>query len=339
MTDAKVITVCAPMWNVEESYGRIANELRNHALKRGYTVNTLGAGAPNRSFELAFGGIFLAYPTHYADYGMIANVGAKVAVTMFESDELPEGWVEVLNTFKAVIVPTHWCKDVFQRSGVTAPIEVVPLGISEAYQYVERPIEVPDDYVHRFVAIGLGNSRKNSWDLCSAFYEAFHDDPRYKLTFKNRPTTEDNKLKSFTADNIDLYRADLSDVEMAQFYAGFDYMVFPSHGEGFGLPPREFAATGGISIATDYSGLSDDLDTWGVSIPTSGLEEAWTLSPTHTGLGRWARIEISFIAASLKFAVSLREPMMRRSAARAEQTRLLYNWDNFVDKVLKIWES
>lgn len=336
------ITICAPNWTIAESYGRVAHELRNGLRKRGYHVNTEGENAPESDYSVCFGGIFLAYPTGFHRYSSMANNGNRICVTMFESDKLPEGWVEVLNTLKAVIVPSEWCKEIFIAEGVTTPVHVVPLGISSAYTFHQRTINVPEDYVHRFVAIGFRNDRKGYYELCRAFYQAFEDDPHYKLTFKNR--VYDIHLKNITrltAGNIDLIRQDMTDEEMNEFYTNFDYMVFPSHGEGFGLPPREFALNGGISLATDYSGLRDDIDVWGIRIPVSGTQTAWTTMEDRNinGVGEWAVIDESVLADRLRYAVANRGQLVYDSRNRSLATGGLYSWDRFADGVLEVWKS
>lgn len=334
------ITICTPNWHIAESYGRIANELRNGLTRRGYHVNTVGKDAPEVKFEMTYGGIFLAYPNHAINYGAISRMGEKLFVTMFESDQLPDGWVEALNQSKAAIVPSQWCKDVFKDSGVTVPVHVVPLGVSEAYQYTERPIEVPDDYVHNFLAIGLFNARKGYTTLCKAFYLAFNDDPNYQLTFKNRGG-DIPEIKNFDAPTITWLREDFTDAEMNEFYGKFDYMVFPSHGEGFGLPPREFAATGGISLVSNYSGLKDDLDVWGQAIPVTETEPGWSasVSPELNGVGEWAHIDEDVLAERLKYIVENRAKLLKQSSLVSRNTRALYSWDDFTTKVLEIWEG
>lgn len=336
MTQA--ITICAPNWKIQESYGRIANELRDAFTRRGIHVNTLGDFAPEDKFEVALGGIFLAYPTNFGAFGLLPNLGSRICVTMFESDTLPEGWVESLNKCRAVIVPSRWCAETFKLNGVTAPIEVVPLGVSDVYTYQPRALSVPDDYVHNFVAIGFLNARKGFSELCAAFYAAFQDDPHYKLTFKNRKD-DLALLTAFKAENMTLIRSDFSDAEMNEFYGKFDYMVFPSHGEGFGLPPREFAATGGIAIATNYAGLADDIEDWGVPIPVFELEEGWTGTAVHAGVGQWAKIDPEVLAETLRHAVSSRHDLISIAEPTAQKVRELYNWDTFAAKVLSVWEG
>ncbi len=309
-------------------------------LKRDYHVNTIGDHSPEDGFQICLGGIFLAYPTHYEKYGVIPNMGNKIAITMFESEKLPDGWVRELNHCKAVIVPSHWCKQVFINEGVTTPVHVIPLGISESYNYQPRQLDVPDDYVYNFVAIGLANQRKGWGELCEAFYLAFEDNPQYRLTFKNRegdiPT-----LKKLSSPNVFLIREDYDEDEMNRFYGGFDYMIFPSHGEGFGLPPREFAVTGGIAVATNYSGLADDIEMWGVPVPVHGTEVAWTASTNKdlTNVGTWAKIEPEDIAQILLHVVKYRRDYLINARQTSEDTRALYNWDRFAEGVLEVWKD
>ena len=60
--------------------------------------------------------------------------------TMWESSRLPHGWTATLNAARAVIVPTRYVAEVCRRSGVEAPVEVVPEGVDPGlYPYVDRP--------------------------------------------------------------------------------------------------------------------------------------------------------------------------------------------------------
>ena len=46
--------------------------------------------------------------------------------TVWETDRLPLNWVHILNRLDGVIVPSHWNKAIFEFSGVSVPIIVLP---------------------------------------------------------------------------------------------------------------------------------------------------------------------------------------------------------------------
>ena len=70
-----------------------------------------------------------------------------VAFTTWETDRLPDEWLDILGRFDRVLVPSRFNADVFASSGLTVPIAVVP--------HIARPVPTPE----RDAAMPAGDSR------------------------------------------------------------------------------------------------------------------------------------------------------------------------------------
>src|SRR5690606_12701591 len=117
-----------------------------------------------------------------------------------------------------------------------------------------------------------------------AFNKAFGDDMRYRLILKSRT---DAVNVSISNPNIEIIAQDMSDEEMCQLYHRAHVMLFPTRGEGFGLPPREFAATGGLAMATNWGGTAENIDRWGIPIEHA-MEPAYNTTSKWAGtVGEW----------------------------------------------------
>lgn len=330
-----------------DSYGLIACELARYLSDLGAQVNALALGRRQtdnqppdvaavtaQPIRAALGGICLGYPSSYAKYGALVQAGPRVAVTMFESTKLPAGWVETLNTCDAVVVPSWFCWEVFRRAGVTAPLHVVPLGVGEVY----RPAERSSDRPLTFLAFLDRGKRKGGMDAAQAFLRAFGDSPAYRLILKGR----DPKVKiSILNPNIEIVQRDMSEQELHQLYLECDVLINANRGEGFGLIPREFAATGGIALATHWGGTADDLEQWGWPLPYTLVEADWAGAKNLEGqvLGEWAEPDVEGVARVLRQVAAHREWYAAQSQARAEQVHKLYSWRRFVERVFQIWQG
>jgi glycosyltransferase involved in cell wall biosynthesis len=326
-----MINVFAHSWNSADSYGRVAIETAA-AIERTRGVHINRFGDEGSLIKPAFGGILTAYPSQFHLYGGLAQFGRRIALTMFESDQIPSDWIEPLNRCDEVVVTSRWLVDVFKQCGVTTPVQALHLGVNaDMFPYKARKPKKP----FTFIAIGDGGLRKGSHHAMFAFLRAFGDSPDVRLIIKAR----NYPIDRFANSNIVLMKDELSDEELYQLYCECDCMVFPSAGEGFGFPPREFAATGGLVIATNWSGTADDIEQWGLPLSYK-LVPAWMSDKKFAGLGQWAEPDQNQLVAMMKLAASM-PALTRMSFGRwaSMNVRRLYSWDKFGASIYDLWSQ
>lgn len=344
------ITVYAPgHYDIADSYGLIACQLARHLTRLGVRVNAVAMGktvhtsqpddiraVTSRPILPALGGIVLGYPTGYAQHSALLFHGPRIAVTMFESSKLPADWITPLNDMNAVIVPSKFCRDVFRDSGVNVPIHVVPLGIGESYQYAPRTEGRP----LTFLAFFDRGERKGGMLAQQAFTRAFGDDMRYKLILKGR-TAKPGRVLTLLNPNIEVIQQDYSEEELYDLYCRCDILINPHKGEGFGLIPREAAASGMFALTTGWSGTADAIELWGYGLPYSLETAHWRGNKTLAGqdLGVWASVHPDRLAIELQTVAATWQWTKQLLPAKAQAARSLYSWRTFSERVLDIWKE
>ncbi len=279
----------------------------------------------------------MGYPTGYASQSGLLFAGPRVCVTMFESSLIPSDWVAPLNNMHAVIVPSHFCANTFRACGVTAPIHVVPLGVGDTYTFAERSTDRP----LTFLAFLDRGERKGGLVATKAFGRAFGENMNVRLLLKARTRKNKDVTVTVVEPNIEILDRDMTEQELHELYLSCDVLVNPHKGEGFGLIPREFAATGGIAMTTGWSGTADDLKQWGWELPYTLEPATWPGHKRFAGqdLGEWAAPDVDGVAKCLVRVarnVDTYRLMARQHAANAKH---LYTWDGFAKQVLTIWEG
>jgi glycosyltransferase involved in cell wall biosynthesis len=182
-----------------------------------------------------------------------------VALSMWESDRLPRDMFAIMDA-DMLIVPSSFCRTVFQRAGFRKPVVVVPLGIWPE-QWDQQARTAPEDGVRRFLWVGAPDTRKGIDVLVRAWREAFAaDDSRVHLTIK---TTVEPGLPPVPMHALDgvarcLFIAErLSWPDLRALYLMHDVFLFPTFGEGFGLPVLEAMAAGLLCLTPAHTGLKD----------------------------------------------------------------------------------
>lgn len=210
--------------------------------------------------------------------GILTNVGGltkkKILFTMFESDKIPTDWLRYLNdSADVIIVPSNFCKDVFIKSGVTTDIHVLPLFYIPSRNKLTPRSDDIFTFGHQNAFI-MGH-QKGDDVLMRAFIKAFGDDKDVRLILKGRKHHYQALDHDFVKEckkhkNIEIVLEDYTDDEVYdKFYSRLDCFVFPSRGEGFGMPPLEALSVGIPVIATDGHSLADYRDLF-MPIKTKG---------------------------------------------------------------------
>ncbi len=201
-----------------------------------------------------------------------ANPGISniVAVTMFETDRLPDGWAAECNAADEVWVPCQFNMDSFAKGGVDPDkLRKLHLGIEAAPFINKQPtFDIPGRRAFNFLSIFDWAYRKG-WDvLLRAYFAAFTADDDVSLTLRVYPAIKEQapikeQVRNFMAqEGIDPNRAAkiifvddfVSEKRMPALYQAADAFVMPSRGEGWGLPYMEAMAAGLPTIGTRWSG-------------------------------------------------------------------------------------
>jgi len=240
------------------------------------------------------------------------SVKRQWAFTMYEDTSIPEGWADIINeTCERLIVLCEHNADTFKQAGVSVPIHVVHGGTDpvEFPLIVERPKRP-----YTFICLGDRGVRKGVEQVWRAFFEAFGDtDEDVRLLIKIREGSQSAvQYATFADERIQVWKEDVEHI--SDVYREGDCFVFPSYGEGWGMPPREAAMMGLPVIATDWSGLSVGIDEWAIPL------RDFKLVPSHlkTKNGQWAMVNHLEVADKMRWCYENQDKarLVGRNASR-----------------------
>ena len=210
-------------------------------------------------------------------YFYMARFKTNLLFTMFEYDRVPIQWHHFLDKADGIIVPCRHNKRIFSEATDT-PVHICPGGVDAAqFPYVKR--EKKDPFV--FLFLGDDNPRKGTyhvakaWELWNERYpaEAEKSILIMKLTNAGKPQTFQQVTKNSFIDyrvlpstERDSHTSGLP--TLAACYENANAFVWPTMGEGWGLPLCEAMASGLPCIYTPYSGTTDTVtDGYGYPVP------------------------------------------------------------------------
>jgi glycosyltransferase involved in cell wall biosynthesis/SAM-dependent methyltransferase len=175
----------------------------------------------------------------------------------------PEWAAEFNRSLDGMFVPSVHVQKALTDSGVKVPIHVLHAGVEERFfispeAAVSRSVREKFNVLH----VSSGFPRKGIDVLLEAFFKEFSPSDRVALTLKTFPNIHNDvaeqleKWRSVTPSPPECLHInkDLNALELDELYAGADCMVYPTRGEGFGLPIAEAMAHKIPVIVTAYSG-------------------------------------------------------------------------------------
>lgn len=288
-----------------------------------------------KPFRMAKVGIAFSYPTAFTS---LMNHKIRIGYTMFETDKLPDqsdhnsDWVSDCNTLTRLWVPSQHCKDLFASSGVVVPIDVIQQGIDpELYSYYERP----ERDTFTFLMLGKLTIRKNPGMVLSAFLSLFKGNPKVRMVFKTQSGTMGHI--SMPDENVEIVDRLTSVEETIQFYRDADAFVFPSRGEGYGLPPVEAMATGLPTIVAANSGMLEYTnEEYNYPLKIKGKVPVMHMPKEWGDCGNWWETDYEDLKAKMKFVYDHRKEAKAKGIKSAEWVKNNLTYKQTVEKMIKI---
>ncbi len=228
-----------------------------------------------QSIDLSRGVFFQSAPAH--DFQTNRSARRLVGRTMFETDRIPDGWVEKCNKLDEIWVPSSFNVETFIRAGVK---EHKLLRMQEGedtnlFHPDNPPFRIPGSRNFNFLSVFQWTQRKGPDILLKAFIREFKEDEDVALILRCYGRTgPDSDLLPDLLHYIErelhvplektppilLIPGQIPNQELPRLYTSADCFVLPSRGEGWGRPYVEALCSEMPVIATRWSGQLDFLN-------------------------------------------------------------------------------
>lgn len=270
----------------------------------------------------------------------------RFGFTMFETDRLPaaKSWAgptsnaaDSCNVLTRLFVPCEHNRQLFIDTGVTVPIDVVPLGINtDLYPLIERSKE---NDVFTFLQLGSLSVRKNPGAVIAAFISLFANNPKVRLVIKDQGGYLQN-LKFPDITNLIILDRYATTAEMLNYYKEANCFVFPSHGEGFGLPPLEAMATGLPVILANNTGMADFADpSYCYPIKSDSKSPAKMFPKEWGDVGNWYDVDQADLKAKMWHVFNNQGEAYQKGLLASKVVHEKYNYTETAKKIVKIIEQ
>jgi len=289
---------------------------------------------------------------HQNQLDMFPGSGPRIGWPIFELDKFDERELHHLSNVDMLFVCSKWGKEVLERDveiNRDIPVHVIPLGVDLDVFYRDevsrknRPYWTLDSTI--FINVGKWEKRKGHEELLAAFNIAFKPTDNVELWMVNENPfigkgNQDWKRRYISSDmgkRIKILPRVNTQAELRGLFSQVDFGVFPSHAEGWNLEILELMACGVPSIATNYSGHTEFLDsTNALLIEPTGMEDAQDGIWFH-GQGQWCSFDVDTLIEAMRIAHDLKQSnKIDEGFPGLNPTVSKYTWKNTIKEIEKV---
>lgn len=303
-------------------------------------VTEEGLKLRSKPFQMGDTGLLYGFPNAFSS---IMNKN-KIGFTMFETDKLPRGgdandWAgksgnpeDNCNKMDLLLVPSQHNKELFKKEGVTIPIEVVNLGFDpDVFQKIDRPKR--DTFT--FLMLATLTIRKNPGMVLAAFLELFKDRPDVRLVLKTQSGTLGHIQLPYK--NVIIIDEHSTVEQLKWYYRDADAFVFPTRGEGFGLPPLEAMATGLPTIIANHTGMAEFANAkYNYPISVASKAKAQRFPKKWGDVGNWYEPNYEELKSTMAYIEANREESYNKGLACADWVRQNFTFEHTAKRIAQL---
>lgn len=270
-----------------------------------------------------------------------------------DGDPVSKTWRQLLYNFDQIIVPTYYAKRVLQERFHDLSVEVVPYGLD--HKMFSKPVDrdvykkqvgesfassegqkVAYDFSNKFISFFYGHNQTKKNIAC--IYEAWSrfskgkEDIYLVLVVHSRFAKKgvwtiivDYDITDYMGnDSCIVINGTFDDNVISSILKASDCLLFPSVGEGFGLPVLEALASATTPIVTNFSGVVDFAnDNNSFMLPWTPMVGEWnTVRAIVDPADLHEKLDIAYKMWKTK------DPEFEKMKMNGVQDSMKYNWDN-----------
>lgn len=276
--------------------------------------------------------------TRWMPPGKVVELCSKRAATFMgyfqaEATRVQLGLASWMNgTFDAMLATSTETKKALELSGLKIPCHVFGHGIfPDQFPFIERPVDRPYTFIH-FADV---QPRKGTDLVIAAFRALKRPDIRLYIKALWKNPEYGNYIKQCGGDpRITWDTTSYPPHKLKDLLAQMDCGVFPSRGEGFGLPKLECEATGLPTISTRFGGYID-----------TSLEEASLLIdvarliPAQVDKGKQAEPDLEHLIELMTQCANNPSWAKERGRLASQNAHAHWKWTDKVQELLVVLQN
>lgn len=257
----------------------------------------------------------------------------RYLVTMSESTQVSKRWVDLINWYAdGVFVPCPALVDVYQDSGIKRPVVCAAMGID--LRDVVQSTGWDGERRFEWLTYSYGDMRKGAELAIMAFKRLFQGDEQHHLTIKARDGTR-SWIEALDDPQITVVMGQQSEREWMAMIERSHCFVFPSRGEGFGLPPREATLAGVPAIATQWLGMAD-VECWGLPIRVQDLRVCtFDRYEANAKGAQWAEPDLEHLMEQMRWVHTHYTEAREIARTGAWYLRENHTWTGMTDVIIR----
>jgi len=195
------------------------------------------------------------------NYNLAPAKSLKYAWLVYDSDQLPPRWTQLLNEhFDLVVATSPHLIETARASGVETPVACLPIPLN-LEPLLAEPLPRRDRRRVRFGSVVAFHRRKGVLTLVEAFLQLYERRTDVELVLHSNLAFGDifNDVLQLAAGapNIRITHGNLPEAEKNRLIRSFDVFVNASQGEGYSIGAREALALGKSLVLSDVGGHKD----------------------------------------------------------------------------------